>query len=58
MLAYFSKKVNEPCVNFSHVWTKNTIVWETFEKILKIFLKNSTKCIILAFLHKYLKTPR
>ena len=24
ILAYFSKKFNKPCVNFSRVWTKNT----------------------------------
>ena len=39
IFAYFPTQVNERCVNFSHVWTKNTIVWETFEKVLKIFIR-------------------
>ena len=26
ILAYFSKKFNKPCVNFSRVWTKTQIV--------------------------------
>ena len=39
ILAYFSKKVHEPCVNISQIWTENTIVWETFEKILKMSIR-------------------
>ena len=37
----FCKKISKPCVTFSRVWTKNTIVWGNFEKILKIFDGNS-----------------
>ena len=37
--SYLSTKFNELCVKFSHIWTKNTIVWETFEKILKVSLR-------------------
>ena len=34
--SYFSKKFNESCVDFSHILTKNAIVWEKFEKFWKI----------------------
>ena len=37
----FCQKISKPCVKFSRVWTKNTIVWEYFEKILKFFDENS-----------------
>ena len=57
VLAYFSKKVNEPCVNFSHVWTKIIIVWETIEKILKIFVRKQQKCILLAYFSKIFNKP-
>ena len=36
----FFKKFSKPCVNFSHVWTKNTWLGN-FEKIVKIFDENS-----------------
>ena len=37
----FCKEITKPCVKFSRVWTKNTICWENFEKILKLFDENS-----------------
>ena len=43
-LHYFSlffKKISKLCVKFLRVWTKNTIGWEIFEKILKFFDENS-----------------
>ena len=54
---FFQKKVNEQCVNFSHVWRKNIIVWETFEQILKIFLRKYQKCFILAYFEQQFKIP-
>ena len=33
----FCKEITNPSVKFLRVWTKNTIGWENFEKILKIF---------------------
>ena len=33
----FFKKISKLCVKFLRVWTKNTIDWKNFEKILKIF---------------------
>ena len=41
IFSILSKNVKEPCFNISDGWTKNTIVWETFEKILKIFQETS-----------------
>ena len=41
--SYFSKKVNESFVNYSHIWKKNAIVCETSEKILKFSLRKSQK---------------
>ena len=35
------KNISKPCVKFSRVWTKNTIVWGKFEKLLKVFDVNS-----------------
>ena len=35
------KNISKPCVTFSLVWTKNTVGWGNFEKILKIFDENS-----------------
>ena len=37
----FCKNILKPCVKFWRVWTKNTIVWGNFEKILKILDENS-----------------
>ena len=37
----FCKEITKPCVKFSRVWTKNTICWVNFEKILKLFDENS-----------------
>ena len=37
----FFKIISKPCVKLLRVWTKNTIGWEYFEKILKIFDDNS-----------------
>ena len=40
IFAYYAKN-SKPCVKFSRVWTKNTIVWGKLEKILKISDENS-----------------
>ena len=36
----FFKGISKPCVKFSRVWTKNTIAWGDFEKILKNLNEN------------------
>ena len=58
----FCKEITKPCVKFSRVWTKNTIGWGNFEKILKFFekLQNIPKekcknCCILAYFAKKLQ---
>ena len=38
-----SKIISKPCVRFSHVLAKNSIVWRIFEKIFKIFLRKWQK---------------
>ena len=43
---------DKPCV-FSHVWTKNTNCWESFEKMLKISDENSIEK--LSFLNSFWK---
>ena len=40
ILPYFAKNA-KLCIKFSRVWTKNTIGWGNFEKILKISDENS-----------------
>ena len=35
------KNISKPCVNFSSVWTQNTIVWGKIEKSLNVFDENS-----------------
>ena len=59
-MQYFSiffKKFNEPCINFSLVWTTNTICWKfslNFRKFSKVFLSKLRKCIILPSFSKNL----
>ena len=62
LFSIFFKRFNKPCVNFSRVWTKNTIGWGNFEKILKFFekLQNIPKvkcknCCIFAYFAKKLQ---
>ena len=55
ILAYFARKFNKSCANFSRVWTKNTNSWETcgnFRKLSKSFLRKLQKCIMLAYFSK------
>ena len=55
----FCKKISKPCVKFSSVWTKNTIGWENFENILKIFDENSiSKLKFYLFLGKFVAKNR
>ena len=35
------QKDSKPCVKFSRVWTKNTIGWGNFEKIVRFFDENA-----------------
>ena len=64
ILAFFPKLVKH-CVQFSRVWTKNTKGRKfliNFRKHLTIFQKlvarKLQKCIILAYIAKFLKTMR
>ena len=53
----FFKRFNKPYVNFSRLWTKNTICWEilrNFRKFSKDFLENLENSIILAYFSKNL----
>ena len=50
----FCKKISKPCVKFSRVWTKNTIRWGNFEKILKIFDENSIEKLNFYLFWEYL----
>ena len=55
IFAYFATKISKPFAKFSRVWTKNTIVWGNFEKILEIFDKNSMEnCIFIYFWENFL----
>ena len=53
------QKVSKPCVEFSLVWTKNTIGWGNCEKILKFFDENSIeKLNFYLFLGKFVAKNR
>ena len=55
----FCKEITKPCVEFSRVWTKNTIGWGNFEKILKIFDENAIeKLNFYLFLGKFVAKNR
>ena len=55
----FCKKISKPCVKFSRFWTKNTIVWGKFEKILKMLDENAMeKLHFYLFLGKFVAKNR
>ena len=55
----FCKEITKPCVKFSRGWTKNTICWGNFEKILKLFDENSIeKLNLYLFFVKYVAKNR
>ena len=55
----FCKNISKPCVKFSRVWTKNTIVWGNFAKISKIFDENSMeKLNFYLFMGKFVAKNR
>ena len=51
------KKFSKPSVKFPGVLTKNTIVLEFFEKILKTFLEKIAKMHYLSLFLKRFKNP-
>ena len=58
-LRIFCKEISKPCVKFSRVWTKNTIVLGNSEKISKIFDENSMqKLHFYLFLGKFVAKNR
>ena len=55
----FCKEFSKPRVKFSRVWTKTTIGWGNFEKILKMFDENSIyKFKFYQFLAKFVAKNR
>ena len=53
----FSKYFQKSSVKCSRVLTKNTIVWETFEKTFKNFFEKSTKMPYFGPFSKEIQNP-
>ena len=59
ILASIAQKLQNQCIKFSRVWTKNTICWGNFEKILKLFDENSIeKLNLYLFFGKFVAKNR
>ena len=54
ILAYFSKKFNKPCVNFSRVRTKNTNCWEILRNFEKLWYKFNREIEFFTIFGKWL----